>query len=352
MRAIGLLHRWGGGLFGLILAVMGLTGAVLAHKEEWIALPHAGDALVADPAALGALAQQVLGGGRAGKTLVYAGERFGLVQVREAGGGGLYASQTGEIIARWDSQWERPELWLFDLHHHLFAGETGELVIGVAGLAAVVFVVTGAILWWRTRRTFRFRLWPARLSGPAIRMQHRDLGIVAAPLLLLTALTGVMMIFRPVADVLLAPLSPPGAIAADLAPPKLESGPLSPRLDLDAIVARSHREFPDAQIRILSLPRKAGDPVMVRMKRAAEWLPNGRTALWFDAATGRLLARRDAMEMQAATQAFNAVYPLHAAKVGGLAYRWAITLAGLAMALLGSLAVWSFWFRPARAPRN
>ncbi|WP_164255793.1 PepSY-associated TM helix domain-containing protein, partial [Stenotrophomonas maltophilia] len=88
----------------------------------------------------------------------------------------------------------RPELWLFDLHHHLFTGDTGETVIGIAGLAAILFVITGTILWWRTRRTFKFRLWPKRLSRPMIVMQHRDLGIVMAPLLLLSAVTGTMMI--------------------------------------------------------------------------------------------------------------------------------------------------------------
>jgi len=45
----------------------------------------------------------------------------------------------------------------------------------------------------------------------------------------------------------------------------------------------------------------------------------------------------------------------HAAKVGGFGWEIAMTLSGLALTLLGSLAVWSFWFRrnrpmPARRP--
>src|SRR3546814_1973289 len=70
--------------------------------------------------------------------------------------------QSGEIVARWASQWERPELWIFDFHHHLFAGDNGEWVIGIAGLCGLFFVISGVILWWRTRGTFRFRLWPKR----------------------------------------------------------------------------------------------------------------------------------------------------------------------------------------------
>src|SRR3546814_12690439 len=58
--------------------------------------------------------------------IIYADERFGLHQLRFAEGAGAYASQSGEIAARWASQWERPELWIFDFHHHLFAGDNGE----------------------------------------------------------------------------------------------------------------------------------------------------------------------------------------------------------------------------------
>ncbi|MEJ6012186.1 PepSY-associated TM helix domain-containing protein [Novosphingobium aquae] len=344
MKLLDLLHRWGGGLLGLILAVLGLSGAILVHKEEWIGLPHAADARVTDPAQLGQLADRLLAGASGGESIVFASDRFGLVQLRD-GAGGLYATQTGEAVARWSRQWERPELWLFDLHHHLFTGEAGETVIGVAGLAAMIFVVTGAILWWRTRRTFRFRLWPARMTGPAIRMQHRDLGIIAAPVLFLIALTGTMMIFRPVAGAVLAPLSSSSAIEADLKAPRFSAGPLAPDLDWQAIVVAAHRAYPDAQLRIVAVPKKSGDPVTIRMKRAAEWLPNGRTMLWFDPASGALLSSRDALKMQSGTQAFNMAYPIHAGKVGGIAYRLLLTVTGLALALLGAFSTWSFWFR-------
>jgi uncharacterized iron-regulated membrane protein len=52
-----------------------------------------------------------------------------------------------------------------------------------------------------------------------------------------------------------------------------------------------------------------------------------------------------------AAQVFNGAYPLHAAKVGGLAYRLLMTLSGLALALLGSLTVWTFWFKRPRQKR-
>ncbi|TGX46295.1 PepSY domain-containing protein [Sphingomonas naasensis] len=354
MRLLDLLHRWTGGLIGLVLALLGLSGAILVHKESWIALPHAGDALVRDPDAIARATAKLLAEPGA-QSIVYAGDRFGLHQLRTGEGAGLYADQTGEIVTRWSSQWQRPELWLFDFHHHLFSGDAGETVIGIAGLAALLFVITGAILWWRTRRTFKFRLLPKRLSRPAIVMHHRDLGIVVAPLLLLSALTGTMMIFRPVAETVVAPFSGYGIVTTSLKAPKVKSGPLAPRLDWAPILRSAHARFPDATIRILALPRKPGEPITIRMKRAGEWLPNGRTTLWIDAQDGHVLAARDALALPRGAQVFNGAYPLHAAKVGGLGWRLVMTVSGLTLMLLGSLAVWSFWFKrpkPARAAQR
>ena len=344
MRTLDLLHRWTGGLIGLVLALLGLTGTILVHKHAWIGLPHAGDPQAGDLAIVATATERLLAEPGAGG-IIYASRDFGLHQLRFADGAGLYADQAGDVVSRWSSQWDRPELWLFDLHHHLLTGDVGETVIGTAGLAALFFTISGAILWWRTRSTFRLRLWPKRLSRPAIVTHHRNLGIVVAPLIVLSALTGTMMVFRPVGEAVVAPLTGYGAVSRSLTPPKVVAGPLAERADWSAMLAEARRRYPDGEFRILTLPRKPGEPVTLRMRRAAEWLPNGRTTLWFDGATGRLLAHRDALAMPAGAQAFNLAYPLHAAKVGGLAWRLVMTVSGVALTLLGTLAVWSFWFR-------
>jgi uncharacterized iron-regulated membrane protein len=352
MRLIDLAHRWAGGVLGLVLAVMGLSGALLIHKHAWIALPGKDAPPLTDPAAQAELVARLLADPVPGQYVLMPSADFGLAQSVRGDAGGVYASADGQVVAQWTSLWDRPELWLFDLHHHLLAGETGETVAGAAALAACLFTITGAIMWWRTRRTFRLRLVPARWSRPAILMHHRDLGVVMAPLLLLVALTGAMMVFRPVAGAVLAPLSSPAAIEASLKPPELAAGPLAATPDWQAMIAAAHARFPGAELRIVSIPRDAGKPITIRMKQAAEWLPNGRSTLWFDPATGALLGSRDALALPAGAQAFNMVYPLHAAKVGGLAYRLVMTAVGLALMMLGLFASWSFWFRRNRRARQ
>jgi uncharacterized iron-regulated membrane protein len=42
---------------------------------------------------------------------------------------------------------------------------------------------------------------------------------------------------------------------------------------------------------------------------------------------------------------YNALYPLHAAKVGGLPYQLLMTGSGLALGMPGTFAVWTFWFK-------
>ncbi|RVT95109.1 PepSY-associated TM helix domain-containing protein [Sphingomonas crocodyli] len=353
MKTLDTLHRWTGGLIGLVLALLGLSGAILVHRDAWIMLPHAEDARVEDfDAVARATARMMASPDARPQSIIYASDSFGLDRLTFAKGAGAYADQAGTIVTRWDSQWARPEIWMFDFHHHLFAGDAGEVVIGIAGICGLFFVVSGTILWWRTRRTFEARLLPRRFSRPAILRHHRDLGIMAAALLLLSLYTGIAFIFRPVTTLVLGPGAPAAIEKANKAP-KAPSAKLSPDVDWAAIVRTAHARFPDAELRIVSLPRKDSGLISVRMRQPAEWLPNGRTMLWFAADSGRLVETRDALAQPLQVRGFNLIYPLHAAKVGGLAYRLVMTLSGLALTLLGSLAAWSFWFaRPKPKPRK
>jgi uncharacterized iron-regulated membrane protein len=354
MKTLRLLHRWTGGLIGLLLAVLGLTGTLLLHEDAFLraTLPHARDAQVQDGAALAAAATRIFGADHRPRSMVLATDRLGLHKLSYKGEHAAYADQTGQIVAAWTSNWARPEVWLFDLHHHLFNGDTGEIFGGIAGLTGLAFVFTGLILWWPTRRLFAARLWPKKASRAAIIHHHRDLGVLVAPLLILSLTTGAAMNLKWFSQTLRAPFTPPAVMEKASAAPKPKGGKLSSDLNWRAMIQAAQTRYPGAELRVISLPAKTGGLIQIRMRQQPEWLPNGRTMMWFDPADGRVLGTRDAQTLPLGSRIANLDYPLHAAKVGGLPYRLVMTISGLTLTVLGSLAVVTFWGNPSGAPRR
>jgi uncharacterized iron-regulated membrane protein len=333
MKILSVIHRWAGGFIGLLLALLGLTGAILVWEGKWITLPGSSDAVVEDVLQLGAITEAALSGGQLSR-ITFASDEIGLHQLVYADGSGAYVRQNGLVVDQWTSQWERPELWLFELHHRLFAGETGKIVTGVAGIAGLLFVVTGAILWWRSRRAFRLRVLPTRLAPGPIVSHHRDLGLVTAPLLAVSMLTGVLMLFAPMRTMLLGVEQRPKEIIE-----------VAHRQSAAQVLAFAKSRFPQAELRRVTLPARPGDPIAVRMRQAFEWTPHGRTQI--SVAADGTVTIEDAAVADRSASLSEKVYPVHSAKVGGLAWKVAMTASGIALAILGSLAMWSFWSRRA-----
>jgi uncharacterized iron-regulated membrane protein len=350
MGVVSIFHRWTGGLIGLLLAALGLSGAILAHKDVWIDVDGSRDIRSATLESNTELVEKLTSNAAdLPEHILLASNSFGLHRLSYKNDIGAYANHSGQIVEKWDNIWDRPEVWLFDFHHHLFAGDLGEVAAGILALIGLAFVITGVVLWWRTRRTFALRLWPARMSRPAIIRHHRDLGIVVSPLLFLSCLTGAMLTLQPVAAILLSPISSPAEMLAASIPPAIKGGLLPAKPNWHSILKTVHIRFPDAELRLVILPKKPGDLIAIRAKQPSEWLPNGRTTLWFDPGTGRMVEARDAFSLPRELQIYNAVYPSHAGKVGGLMWKLLVTLSGIALFLLGTLATWSFWFKGARA---
>ncbi|HET9810366.1 MAG TPA: PepSY-associated TM helix domain-containing protein [Sphingomicrobium sp.] len=339
MRTISTIHRWAGGFIGLLLALIGLTGAILLWEGEWLSLPGAHDPLHENVASIAAIAERAASAGDLSR-ITFASDETALHQLVFADGSGAYVRQDGAVVDRWATQWERPELWLFDLHHHLFSGHVGETVTGIAGIAGFLFVVTGSLLWWRSRRRFAPTLWPGAFTPAGIVKHHRDLGILAAPLLLVSISTGLLMVFPGAADMILSPLA-----ADEAGQPPVASTAVPNRTPIAAALEQSKRIFPRAALRRLSLPAATGGPIAVRMKQDFEWTPNGRTQLTFDASNGRLLTIDDPSRGPSSAAVREKFYPIHSAKVGPVAYKMVMTLSGLSLFVLGLFATYSFWLR-------
>lgn len=347
MRWLDPIHRWTGAILGVLLAAMGLSGTLLIHEDAWLraTVPHASDTRAMDVTTYAPALEHLMADSSRGRpaNILFPSDSLSVFTVSYGEGAGAYADASGALVSRWETKWERPEVWLFDFHHHLFSGDAGTTAVGILALIGLAFVITGILLWWRNRKNFKLRAVPSSLSRLQIVRHHRDLGLVMSPLLIVLFLTGSMLVFRPIADVLFAPLSPAGTITASLEQPKVKGGKLAADFDWGALLQAVRNEYPEGQLRGIGIPRREGQLIRVRVKQPGEWLPNGRTMMWFDPANGRLVDSRDATTLPLATRAYNVVYPIHASKVGGVIYKVVMTAAGLTLVMLGSLAVYAFW---------
>lgn len=346
---IKLLHRWGGGLIGLFLALIGMSGALLIHRDPLVALtlpqPIAGQtetlvARFADSSELGA------------RFLVLPSDRFGHWRVMGAENAGAYIDGSGKTLVQWNHAWERPEWFLFDLHTHLLIGESGSLLTGIFALGGLLFVGTGLWLWWQTRKTFEWRLWPKRMSRPAIVRHHRDLGVIVAPMITLSLLTGAAMAIKPIGAILVMPFNSPVELQDSVKPPVAAGAVLGQSIAWKKIFAETSTAYPNAELRIIGLPQENDKPLFMRLRQPGEWTANGRTMLWFHPQSGKLLMNTDGLNLIPGLQVYLSFLPLHTGEAGGNMLRIIMTFSGLALGLLGSLAVWTFWFRSPSSRKN
>lgn len=338
------LHAWAGAILALILLVLGLSGSLLVLKDPWVKLtvPEARAAIQPTPQALG-VAVQGLEAQTSGdmRSVVFGGPHLGVHRVYFEDKSLGYAAADGRLLMRF-APTQRVETWLFEMHHRLLAGETGDLIVGVAGLAGAVLVLTGVIVWIPAWRSFGARVWPKTMSKRADLVgSHRNLGMITAIPVFVLCLTGGAIIFNETSQKLMTAAAPGPAAPK---PPKAEEGDVNWMRALSAAQAA----FPDAALRTAAGPAKPGAPASIRMKQPGEWHPNGRTVVYVDPSDERVLAVVDAMKLGSGQRAYNAFYPLHAGKVGGLAYEALVFLSGLALAALGGFGLWSFLIKQTR----
>ncbi|WP_374515373.1 PepSY-associated TM helix domain-containing protein [Brevundimonas sp.] len=343
LGAIRLIHAWAGAILSLILAVLGLSGTLLVFEDDWVRLTAGRDpaALSADAAQLGAAANAlqarygdaissvVFAGGDLDLHKVYMGERF------------AYAGSGGQVLVEWGGT-ARAEAWVFDLHHFLLAGTPGEIVGGLAGLAGALLVLTGLIVWIPAWRATCWRVWPTSTRRRDLVASHRNLGLIFAVPVFLLCLSGGAIVFHDQTRAVLQAVAPEPAPA--LGSPDVGSGVVDWAVALPAAQAA----FPEARVRTAGLPPKPGKPASVRLRQPGEWHPNGRTVALIDPATNRVVQTVDAQALGGGTRLQNALYPIHAASVGGWLYDVVVALSGLALAGLGGVGTWSFLVKPRR----
>jgi uncharacterized iron-regulated membrane protein len=272
------------------------------------------------------------------RSMTLASERFGLHELRLADGGGAWLDPRSlAVVERW-AEHGRVGEWLFALHHELLAGSTGKKFAGWLGVVALLLVGIG-VAYWARGGFARVRLWPRRCTRLELDAAHRTWGAAfAVPLIVLLA-SGAALALPQVARPVIAAFAGPAA-----APPHAPADLLAVEGGIrwaDGLTGAWGR-FPDATPRILIWPTTGTAP-SVRLRRAAEWHANGRTQVWFAAGTGEPLAAHDAVAAPRASRFYDLLWPVHASRVGGLAWQVLTCLAGLALVGVSIAGAAGWW---------
>ncbi|WP_447728272.1 PepSY-associated TM helix domain-containing protein [Sphingomonas koreensis] len=238
--------------------------------------------------------------------------------------------------------------WIYELHMHLLAGETGRQIVGWSGVATLVLLVTGIVTWW-PRGSWRKALAFKRRTVPTRRLRdlHKHFGLWSSALLLVLVATGVLLSL---------PAVKTQVIAVAIATPDTPAAPHSTasegrQIPVSTALAAAHRALPDARLAFIDVPGAGNKPFRMRVQVPGD--PHRRfpsSFIFVDQYSGRVLAIHDIRKGNAGTGANAWIRTLHDGSVGGIAARILAVLLGLIPAILFGTGLLHWMRRRARRP--
>ncbi|MBA0435511.1 iron-uptake factor [Stenotrophomonas maltophilia] len=328
---------------GAILAVMGLSGAVLSFEDELLRAANPGFAAIAEhhadsqlPLTLSELVPRLQAGSERPLQRLRVDATGQRPSVARFAGGKehwvYFDPYSGERFSalRGQAFFDFVE----DLHRHLAAGERGKWITGSCAIALLFFTLSGLYLRW-PRRWWHWRSWLAvewKRSGRGFLWSlHSVVGTWVLLIYLMSALTGLWWSFdwyRSAANSVLG-----------VAPAAKHTVAIDAPLDLQRVEATLYA-LPGVRTGFidLRLPEKPGQALNVRVMAGDPSQRGGHhdrahDLLQLDPASGAVLDSRPYDRQGAGGQLATSVFALHSGSYFGLPGRVVVMLSSLGMSL-------------------
>ncbi|WP_369987979.1 PepSY domain-containing protein [Pseudomonas xanthosomatis] len=349
------LHWFFGITAGLVLALMGITGALYSFQEELLRAFNA-DVLKVEVRAEGVLPPAEL----VQRVEAAQGEKVSMlwVDVREGNAARIFFTPppgerrgtlryadpyTGEL--KGEAAGQGFFNLMLNLHRFLAMGDTGRQITGACTLMLIFFCLSGLYLRW-PRKALNWRTWLTldwAKKGRAFNWDlHAVFGTWCLLFYLLFALTGLFWSYewyRAGLNKLLA--DPPAADEQKRGegrgrhgPPKIDKNAPALVVDYDAIWA-SLKQAAGSGLAMynLRLPPAGGQPANLFYLQADAAHPRAFNTLVLDPATGQVKSHDRYLDKSFKAQLLQSVYALHVGEYFGLPGRIIVTAASLSMPL-------------------
>jgi uncharacterized iron-regulated membrane protein len=347
-RTLFSLHMIGGLVAGAFIAVLGITGSIMAFEEE---IDHA-----MHPHLFYVEAE-----GRAPMPLTVLSERLSSSLPGPVASYGMgvtphlsYSLATRSVTA-FVNQYTGELLgirsgptWLSNLHQihlRLLAGDTGKTIVSWVGVTILLLSVSGLYLWWPVKRVSI----DTRAGGRRVWFDiHNAVGVLSLAFMFVLALTGTIIGFERTTTPLLYSLTHsrpyPGTV-------RVASEPTATMISPDDAVAVAARAFPSA-VPIAVNVTSGGTPYRVALRYPEDRTPGGRSRVFVDPFTGAVLQAESSRTTAAGTRAIILNRAVHTGDVFGLATKILMSLASLAAVaqVVSGTVMW--WKRPRRDNRQ
>lgn len=337
------LHRWVGLALAALLLLQALTGVALVFRDEIETIVHPElDIAVAE---VRLPLQQLVDTARAARpqAVLQRTEEMdgGAILFRFAEDGHPYHvaidPYLGTIVregglAAWPGQ------FLFDLHHTLLAGETGEWIVGIEGVALLFIAITGPIIWWpgRKRLASGFRIVRGGGTDRLLRSLHRAAGAALAVVVVVSATTGAVMIFK-------EQIRPLFAAADAYVPkpsPKVDVRPGSARIAVDRLIAQARLNYGLTELVEVRFQGKDAQTVIVYLRDEKSWRANAAKQIYFNAYDGVEIGHYVPSALPAGNSFIDWQFPIHTGSAAGVVGRLLILAGGLGLLFFSISGVW------------
>ncbi len=354
------LHRWLGLLAGLVLAVVGGTGALMSFEEDvlWaindgvmrVGIPEGASALPLADLVARIQSQQPESALATLRVSTVPGESA-WVGFRAKGKpvGEFVNPYTGELLgkARGAAFFRTVE----DLHRRLLAGAAGKAITGASVVILIGLVVSGLMIRLR-RAGLKYWLVPAQRGTAVARIYslHAVLGVWLLLPLLLAAMTGLYWSYDWTRQLWHnatgAPQGKPVAMKVAAVPhaPVASNGGQIPWLAIAQMIAEKSARH--AQI---FLPNQPNEAIRVSWQGAEPAHSRAQNTLQLHPITAAVLLDQPFADLPPGTQLVRSMLPLHTGEYFGRAGVWIMFAGSLSLPLFFLSGAWLYLRRWRRA---